>query len=237
MNIEGKNAIVTGAGSGLGAAISTALVQAGARVFGLARNEKALAAMQQSLGNTFVPVVMDICNEQAVHQWFAQQFASGYGADILINNAGVGAFAPIDELPSAQWHQIINTNLNGLYYLSSVVAHAMKANGVKGHIINIGSIIGKVGRAESTAYSSSKFAVQGFSESLMLELRPFGIKVSCVNPGSIETAFFNNSNISTHSNMLQPEDIAQSIIHLLQTPDNMLISEMLIRPLNPNAPE
>lgn len=237
MNIEGKNAIVTGAGSGLGAAISTALVQAGARVFGLARNEKALAAMQQSLGNTFVPVVMDISKEEVVHQWFAQQFASGLCADILINNAGVGAFAPIDELPSAQWHQIINTNLNGLYYLSSVVAHAMKINGVKGHIINIGSIIGKVGRAESTAYSSSKFAVQGFSESLMLELRPFGIKVSCVNPGSIETAFFNNSNISTHSNMLQPEDIAQSIIHLLQTPDNMLISEMLIRPLNPNAPE
>lgn len=97
--------------------------------------------------------------------------------------------------------------------------------------------MGTVTRSEGAAYSATKFGIRGFSESLFKELRSDNIKVTCVNPGSIDTHFFETSGIESHRNMLQPKDIADTIIHILQTPENMLINEITLRPLNPGKPK
>lgn len=237
MNLNNKTAIVTGASSGLGAAISEALIQSGAKVYGLARNENKLQSLKDKLGERFISVVLDISNLEAVKGWIGETFSENTSPDILINNAGAGSFGKIDEMPLEEWLTMMNTNLNGMYYVTSQVAGLMKRKEEGSHIINIGSILGSTGRAESAAYCATKFGIQGFSDALFKELRFFNIKVTCFNPGSIDTHFFKSSGIQAHHNMLQPQDLATTLIHILQSPDNMLISDITIRPLNPKIPQ
>ncbi len=237
MNIQNKTAIVTGASSGFGAAISEALIQSGAMVYGLARNVKKLESLKDKLGEGFIPIFLDISNLEAVKSWISETFSEIKSPAILINNAGTGGFGKIDEMPSEEWLAMINTNLNGMYFMTSQVSGLMKKSDQGSHIINIGSILGNTGRAESAAYCATKFAIQGFSEALFMELRFFNIKVTCFNPGSIDTKFFESSGIDAHVNMLQPKDLAATLVHILQTPDNMLISELTVRPLNPKSPQ
>jgi len=237
MNLNNKTAIVTGASSGLGAAVSEVLIQSGTKVYGLARNAKKLDVLKKNLGENLVPVPLDIADNEAVKKWVGETFSNKNTPDILINNAGVGSFGKIDEISSEEWLTMINTNLNGMYYITSQVADLMKQKDEGSHIVNIGSILGSMGRAESAAYCTTKFGVQGFSEALFKELRFFNIKVTCFNPGSIDTHFFESSGIAPHKNMLQPKDLANTLVHILQTPDNMLINDITIRPLNPKKPE
>lgn len=236
MDLHNKTAIVTGASGGLGAAISATLIQNGTKVYGLSRSAQALESLQNRLGNQFIPIPLDISNYEAVKSWVSVTFSENNEPDILINNAGAGAFGKIDEMPTKEWAVMINTNLNGLYYITSQVASLMKKKKEGSHIINIGSILGSTGRAEGAAYCTTKYGVQGFSDALFKELRVFNIKVTCFNPGSIDTHFFESSGIAAHTNMLQPHDLANTIVHILQTPDNMLISDITIRPLNPKNP-
>lgn len=237
MDINKKTAIVTGASGGLGAAISKALIAAGATVFGLARSADALQKLQKDFGNKFIPVSLDITEEGAVKKWFVETFSEEKSLDILVNNAGAGSFGKIDEMPSEEWYKMINTNLNGMYCITAEAVRLMKPKKQSTHIVNIGSILGITTRAEGAAYSATKYGITGFSEALFKELREDNIKVTCLNPGSIDTNFFKSSGIKSHENMLQADDIAQTLLHILETPDNMLISEMTIRPLNPKAPE
>lgn len=237
MNLNKRTAIVTGASSGLGAVISETLIRNGATVYGLARNKETLNSLQTKFGDQFIPVCLDISDRDAVNKWINLTFSEKHRPDILINNAGVGSFGKIDEMPSEDWLAMINTNLNGMYYITSQVSRLMKSSKEGSHIINIGSILGSTGRAESAAYCATKYGVQGFSDALFKELRFFNIKVTCFNPGSIDTRFFESSGIASHKNMLQPQDLANTLIHILQTPDNMLISDITIRPLNPKNPE
>lgn len=237
MDINSKIAIVTGASSGLGAAISKALIKSGVTVYGIARNSEKLNFLKTNFGHTFIPVILDVSVASDVKKWINATFSEVNSPDILINNAGVGSFGKIDEMPSEEWYNMINTNLNGLYNITSEVVKLMKPKAGATHIVNIGSILGTTTRAEGAAYSATKFGVSGFSEALFKELRADNIKVTCLNPGSIETDFFKSSGITSHQNMLQADDVAATVIHLLQTPDNMLISEMTIRPLNPKTPE
>lgn len=237
MIISQKNAIVTGASRGLGAALASALTDKGAKVYGLARNATALKALQDKLGNMFLPVALDITDQHAIASWVEQTFSSQVAPDILINNAGAGYFSNIDALPLERWHQMINTNLSGTFYMTAKVVPLMKEKTDACHIINIGSILGKTTNSESAAYSATKFGLQGFSQALSKELRGHKIKVTCVNPGSIDTRFFEDSGIEPHQNMLQPNDIAALLMHILETPDNLLVDEMSLRPLIPNPPQ
>lgn len=231
MNIKDKIAIISGASSGLGKAITQLLVKKGVRVYGLARNEQKLNALKESLGKRFVPVSLDVAKEAMVRQWVRITFSDAHRPDILINNAGAGYLNTFAELSSKQWHTMVNTNLNGLFYLTSSVVPLMNKKDTSSHIINIGSILGKVATNKSAGYSATKFAVRGFSEALAKELRNDGIKVTCINPGSISTQFFTESGIEPHENMLRPTDIACLVVNVLETPDNMLIDELTLRPL------
>jgi len=236
MDIEGKIAVITGASSGLGASLADALITKGATVYGLARNADKLQAIENRLRENFIAVSIDITNQKDISSWVQDTFSNSHIPDILINNAGAGYFTKIDELSLERWHEMINTNLNGAFYITSSIVPFMKKNTNTSHIINIGSILGKTTRAESAAYSATKYGMQGFSEALFKELRAYKIKVTCVNPGSIDTAFFEDSGIQSHKNMLQPKDIAQLLIHILETPDNFLVDEITVRPLIPNPP-
>ena len=237
MEIDNKIAIVSGASSGLGAALAIALVAKGAKVYGLARNMEKLNAIQNKAGNNFIPVGIDITDQQGTISWVNNTFSDTHVPDILINNAGVGYFNNIDQLPLERWHAMINTNLNGMFYLTSSIVPLMKQSEKIRHILNIGSILGKTNRAKTAAYSATKYAVQGFSEALYKELSRHKIKVTCVNPGSIATHFFDDSGILSHPSYLQPEDIAALIVHIIETPDNFLVDEITFRPLIEHASE
>jgi len=237
MNLNSRIAVVTGASRGIGLAFATSLVNKGTRVYGLARNRDALEALRGSLGRYFIPACLDIRDRQDLKAWVDETFSDDHYPDILINNAGSGYFGKIDELPSEKWCEMMETNINGMYNLTSLLVPFMKRSKNGSHIINIGSILGKIGNANQSGYCTTKFAIQGFSEALFKELRHDNIKVTCINPGSIETDFFEDSGIKPHRYMLQPADIANTLIHILETPDNMLINDLTIRPLDPRPPD
>jgi NADP-dependent 3-hydroxy acid dehydrogenase YdfG len=189
--------------------------------------------MQSELDDQFIPIPLDVTELDEVEGWAHQTFGKNSAPDIIINNAGAGYFDKVDELSVEKWRRMIDTNLSGLFYLTRTIVPFMKRKETPSYIINIGSILGTLGNPKMSAYCATKFGTLGFSEALFKELRYDGIKVSCLNPGSIETDFFAESGIKKHSNMLQPKDIAETVVYMLQTPDNMLISDLTIRPLNP----
>ncbi len=238
MNITSKIAIVTGASRGIGTAFCKALVRKGAVVYGLARSEGRLNKIQETLGDAFIPVTMDITSHDDIEDWIGRTFEGDNKPDILINNAGLGRFGNIEDLSREDWHAMIETNLSGIFYMTRQVVPLMKQNNNTCHIVNIASIAGKIGTPRLSGYNASKFGVRGFSESLFKELRYDGIKVTSFCPGSIATEFFEDAEgVKTHSNMMQPDDVAKVLIDLLETPDNFLINDITMRPLNPKPPE
>jgi short-subunit dehydrogenase len=156
--------------------------------------------------------------------------------DILINNAGLGYFGNVEDLPVEQWEEMFGTNVNGMFYCTRQAVPAMKKAG-SGHIINIASTAALEGMPMVSGYCASKWAVKGFSESLWKELRDHKIKVTCVYPGSVKTDFFRNSeNIKAHDYMLMPDDVADMIVYALKTPENFHQVNLEVRPLQPKGP-
>lgn len=238
MNLDSKIAVVTGASSGIGKAFSKALIDKGATVYGLARSTDKLKAIQNDLGEQFKPVTLDITRHNDIEKWVQDTFADSHQPDVLINNAGLGRFGKVDELSLEDWETMINTNLSGIFYMTRQIVPLMKRNEATCHIINIASIAGKIGNPELSGYNASKYGVRGFSEALFKELRYDGIKVTCFYPGSIATEFFDKATDSgTHPNMMHPEDVANVLVNVLETPDNFLINDITMRPLNPKPPK
>ncbi|TVQ64571.1 MAG: SDR family NAD(P)-dependent oxidoreductase [Balneolaceae bacterium] len=237
MYLTGKIAIVTGASSGLGLSMCKKLIEKGTIVYGLARNKTALEKLREWAGDRFHPVILDITNSDAVTNWVDMKFHAGNIPDILINNAGIGYFGKVEDISLEQWDRMLQTNLSGIFYLTRKAVPLMKQSQNSSHIINIASVAGLVGNPQISGYNATKFGLRGFSEALFKELRYDNIKVSVIFPGSVATPFFDKTDIQSHKNMLQPEDVADTVIHLLETPDNFLISEITVRPLNPNAPD
>lgn len=238
MELTDKIVIVTGASSGLGKAFSERMIEKGASVYGLARNEKKLNELHETFGNRFQPITLDVSDHDTIEQWVDETFSDDHSPDVLINNAGLGLFGDVDELPIDEWHTMINTNLNGIFYMTRQIVPWMKQNENVCHIVNIASIAGKIGNPKMTGYNASKFGVRGFSESLFKEVRYDGIKVTCFFPGSVNTNFFDNAaGADTHENMMKAQDVAKSLTDVIETPDNFLINEVVMRPLNPKPPE
>jgi NADP-dependent 3-hydroxy acid dehydrogenase YdfG len=238
MNLKNKTAVITGASSGIGKAFSNALAERGANVFGLARRLSKLRDVHDELGDRFTPVKLDVTDHAAIEAWVSKTFKNDNLPDILVNNAGLATFGDVDQLSVSDWHTMMNTNLNGVFYMTRHIVPLMKKNPEICHIINISSIAGLLGNPQISGYNASKFAVRGFSEALFKELRYDGIKVSCMFPGSIATDFFETANAGdTHPNMMMPADVASTLVHLLETPDNYLINEVTLRPLNPKPPK
>ena len=231
MNLNNKIAIITGVSKGIGEALCTQLLVEGALVFGLGRNNYP----HSHTNFTFIPT--DVRNYSEVEAAFAIILSKVSNIDILINNAGLGYFGNVEDLPITQWHEMMETNIDAMFYCTKLTVPKMKANGI-GHIINIASTAGLEGMPMVSGYCATKWAVKGFSESLWRELREFKIKVTCVYPGSVKTDFFRNSpNIKPHDYMLMPTDIADMIVYALKTPDNFHQVNLEVRPLQPKGPK
>ena len=235
MDLHDKVAVVTGASRGLGRAFASALVGAGARVFGLARSEDDLQTIADALGDRFTPIPCDVTDQDAVDGAFEHVRKDGGRLDALVNNAGLGRFAAVDALDPEDWHVQVDTNLTGLFYCTRAAVPLMKKQHAKdgsvAHVVNVASVAGLVGNPDLSAYNATKFGVRGFSEATMKELRPHGIKVTCVYPGSVDTHFADEAGTSGNPHAMRPEDVAATVLHVLQTPEGYLISEVVMRPM------
>jgi NAD(P)-dependent dehydrogenase (short-subunit alcohol dehydrogenase family) len=239
MDLTDAVAVVTGASSGLGTHFSESLIDRGAVVYGLARSTDKLEAIQDDLGDAFRPISCDVRDEDQVASAFETVRDEGGRIDVLLNNAGLGQFGPVDDLPLEDWDVQMDTNLRGVFLCTREAVPTMREQneetGFGGHIVNIASIAGLLGNPNLTAYNASKFGLRGFSESLMKEVRDDGIRVTCLYPGSIETNFFDVAGVDMTDNPLQPEDVAATVLHVLESPANHLISEVVMRPLRPRG--
>lgn len=231
MELIGKTAVITGVSKGIGLALLHELIQKGCSVFGLGRN------MPELNNENFRFIETDVRDINSVNQAFRKLLQESSGKlDILINNAGLGYFGNVEELPPAHWDEMWQTNVNGTVYCTRQAVPVMKEKG-SGHIINIASTAALEGMPLVSGYCATKWAVRGFSESIWRELRDYKIKVTCVYPGSVKTDFFRNSeNIKPHDYMLMPEDVSSMIVRALETPDNFHQVNLEVRPLQPKGP-
>jgi NADP-dependent 3-hydroxy acid dehydrogenase YdfG len=227
--MKGKKVIVTGSSSGIGLETVLALLKKGAKVAGWSRSAAQIDHKNHCHFKT------DISDFKSVSASYRQTIDTYGTVDILINNAGIGYASVFEDLDMSQWHRMFDVNVHGMYYCTKMVVPEMKSKGY-GHIVNIGSIAGTTAVKNMVGYASSKHAVTGMSHSLFMELRNYGIKVSCIYPGSVKTHFFDEiEDIEPHDNMMQAADIANTIIHVLESPSNYHYVDVEVRPLKPKG--
>jgi NAD(P)-dependent dehydrogenase (short-subunit alcohol dehydrogenase family) len=234
MSLHNKVAIVTGGTRGIGFAIARSLRQQGAAVAITGTDEGRVAAAAQELraGDGHVlGVRADVRRHEDVQALFERVAASFGGVDILINNAGVGAFRPVADMSVEEWHRTIETNLTGVFYCCHAALPVMKQRG-GGWIINISSLASKNAFVNGAAYCASKSALNAFSEALMQEVRYDGVRVAYVLPGSVNTGFGGLANTKSEW-ALQPDDVAEVVLDLLAHPTRSLPSRVEIRPAQP----
>jgi 3-oxoacyl-[acyl-carrier protein] reductase len=232
--LTGKVAIVTGATRGIGRAIAEALARAGCNVVIAARHDKDCQTVAQLIsglgGGQALGVAADVRRNEDCERIVAAAVENFGGLHILINNAGIGGFSPVDQMDVAHWDRVIATNLNSLFYCTHAALPALKRGG--GWVINIGSLAGKNAFPGGAAYNASKFGLIGFSEALMQEVRHNDIRVSYIMPGSVATDFEGSTQWAADW-MIQPQDIAQIVLDLLAMPARTLPSRVEVRPSKP----
>jgi short-subunit dehydrogenase len=217
-------AVITGASRGIGRATSLRLA-ADYEIVAIARSDDELESLAQEIeasGGVCRPRVVDVTDPGAVRAALA-----GIDAQVLVNNAGAGTTKPFVQLTRDEWMRMVDVNFNALFDVTQALVGPMIERR-SGHIIFIGSISGRSAYPGGTCYAATKHAVMGFSESLMLELREFGVKVSIVNPGSVATHFSARSDSSW---MLAADDVANAVADVLNTPPNVLIHRVEVRTL------
>jgi len=230
MNLKNKVAIVTGSSKGIGLATVQILLNNDVKVAGWSRSKTEINHPN------FQNFQVDIKDIDSVENAYKQTI-SYFGNDIhiLINNAGLGFSALFEDLKVEQWHQLFDTNVNGIFYTTRLVLPQMKMI-KEGHIINISSIAGNTGIETLSAYCATKFAVRGLSQALYKEVRSYGVKVTCIYPGSVQTNFFDEiESIDANKSMMQPEDIASTILHCLASSPNYHHVDIEVRPLQPKG--
>jgi len=235
MLLQDKIAVVTGGSKGIGYAVAEALLAEGASVVICARKQSELDAAVGRLSNNgkVVGVVADVRDEDQVRAALGKCVSEFGGVDLVINNAGIGYFGKtVEELTSDEFRQTLETNLFGVFYFCHHAIPLMKKRG-GGYIINISSLAGQNPHPKMAAYNASKFALNGFSEALMQEVRQDGIKVTYICPGSVNTDFGGDEASPEKSWQLQPPDIADAILFLLRCDDRALPSKIEIRPSKP----
>lgn len=190
MSLSGKKVLITGASSGIGAAIAEALADAGCQVWGTTRNLDKVASLPEPLRRKVKFLAMDVNDDHSVRAGVDRFLAEAGGIDVLINNAGFGVFGPLEEFPLAKAKAIFETNYFGALRLIQALVPVMREQR-NGLIINITSLAARFVIPFQVHYSATKFALSALTEGLRQELRPFGVKVVAVEPGDIKTNFNN----------------------------------------------
>jgi len=236
--LNNKKAIITGGGRGLGKATAIAFAKEGIDIAITGRNEAVLKETVAEIAKHGVKAtyaVFDICDYEAVKTGIQKLITELGTVDILVNNAGIAAFGTFNEMPVEQWSKILQTNVMGMYYVTKeVLPHLIEKN--VGDIINISSTAGLNGNATTSAYSASKFAVIGLSESLMKEVRKNNIRVITLTPSTIASDMSIELGIAskdTEDRVLQPDDFAELIVAGLQLPRRAMLKSAALWSTNP----
>ncbi|WP_233898747.1 3-ketoacyl-ACP reductase [Tenacibaculum piscium] len=236
-DLTNKKAIITGGSRGLGKATAIAFAQKGIHVAITGRNEKRLqetVAELKSYGIDAIYTVFDVGNYEQVQKGIKEIIDTFKTVDILVNNAGIAAFGTFNEMKVSDWSQIIQTNLMGMYYVTKeVLPYLIEKN--QGDIINIASTAGLSGNATTSAYSASKFAVIGMSESLMKEVRKNNIRVCTLTPSTIASDMSLELGITDGNpeKVLQPDDFAELIVAGLMLPRRAMLKGASLWSTNP----
>lgn len=224
---------ITGGSKGIGKGIASYLLQKGYRVAISSRKREAAEQAAAELGQSdrILPLQSDVRRLTDEQQAVATILEKWGKLDVLVANAGVGHFAPIEQMTPELWYETIDTNLTGVYHSVKAAVEAIKQ--AKGYIFTIASLAGTNFMPQGTAYNASKFAVVGFTQALMLDLRQYDVRVTTIMPGSVASYFNNHIPSEADSWKIQPEDIGELIYDLLQMHPRALPSKIEIRPTKP----
>ena len=231
-SLDGKVALVTGAGRGIGKAVSCSLAKAGCRVVLAARTREQIEAVQKEIlsqGGDALAVPADLTVDEDIQRLVEESQVKWGAVDILINNAGWGKRAPVVSASLTDWDQTFRLNLRAPMVLAKALLPSMIVKR-EGAVINIGSVSGKTGEANGAAYSASKFGLIGFTQSLYEEVREHGIKVAVILPGFVDTPLIPPNRQLDRSRMIQADDIARTILFVLTSPATCCPVEITVRP-------
>lgn len=228
-------AIITGASAGIGRSIAAAYAAEGAQVVLAARNKEKLAeaaAALQAAGGTALAVATDVTSESDVANLFRQAGGTFGRVDVLVNNAGVSASAPTDELSLGEWRNVIDVNLTGAFLCSREALRVMKPQR-RGRIINIGSVSARVPRKNSAAYAASKFGLEGLTRSLALDAREFGIAVSILHPGNTASELWRGrEEVAQREGVMAAEELARAAVLMAALPPEINFLEGILLPVS-----
>ncbi len=236
-DLKNKKALITGAGKGIGKAVAIALAKEGVNVILMARTQSDLdevAKEVNALGVKSLTLIADVADINSVNTAVERALGEFKTIDILVNNAGVAAFGKFLELEPVAWENIIKVNLMGTYYVTRAVLPNMIERQT-GDIINISSTAGLAGNALTSAYSASKFAVLGLTDSLMQEVRKHNIRVTALTPSTVATNMAKELNLTDGNpdKVMQSEDMAELIIAQLKLNRRVFIKNSSIWSTNP----
>jgi 3-oxoacyl-[acyl-carrier protein] reductase len=232
VNLEGQVALVTGGSRGIGRVISQALSAAGAHVVIAARTENQVKKTAEEItlaGGRASARAVDLSREQDVITLFADLRQNLGRLGILINNAGIGSFGPLKDFPVAEFDRLMATNLRAAFLCCQQALQIMVPQR-QGYIINISSVVGFKGYLNQAAYTATKHGLMGLTKTLAGEAQEYGIRVSAISPGGVDTGMAGDARPDLdRSILLQPEDIARTVLFLLSLPERAAIDHIYIR--------
>lgn len=226
-------AIITGASSGLGAGTAAVFARAGWDVAIAARSADRLQRVADDLSDATgiaLPIRTDVADPDAVDAMVAQTLEEFGQIDVLVNSAAIEHPGTIEELTVQQWRQVVDINLNGVFYATKAVFGAMRRQG-SGYIVNVSSVAGLRGFANTSSYCATKFALTGLTQALTREGAPHGIRASLVYPGGMDTNWHDTS----HPEFLKPEEVGEFFLHLVTRPAGFVLNEVIATPIGEQA--
>jgi NAD(P)-dependent dehydrogenase (short-subunit alcohol dehydrogenase family) len=233
-DLNNKVAYITGGSRGIGLGVAEVLLKEGMRVAISGRTPETLLAAAGTLkaDDKLLTIQSDVSLPDDERSAVKQILDKWGQLDLVVANAGLGYFAPVDELSEEQWHQMINTNLNGVFHTLKASVEALKSS--RGYYITIASLAGTNFFSSGSGYNATKFGVVGFTQAAMLDLRPYDIKVTTIMPGSVASYFNENTPSGKDNWKIQPEDIGELVVDLLKMNPRTLPSKIEVRPTRPD---
>lgn len=234
-NLTDKIALITGGSKGIGYGVAQALANSGVKVAITGRNKEGIEKAAQELSENTGSEVLGIQADVRVFEELQKaviKIKDQWGAiDVVIANAGVGHYSPIDETTLEDWQKTIDTNLTGVFHTVKASVEELKKS--KGYLITISSLAGTNFFPKGAAYNASKFGLTGFTQAVMLDLRHYGVKVSTIMPGSVATYFNDHTPSEADNWKIQKEDLGQMVVDLLRMNPRTLPSKIEVRPTQP----
>lgn len=234
MDLNEKVAYITGGSKGIGYGTAAVLLKAGMKVAISGRNLKETQKAAESLGSSdkIIGLQSDVCNPEDEKAAILEVINRFGRLDLVLANAGVGIFEPVDQLSVEEWNRMIQTNLSGVFHTLKASVEELKKS--EGYYITLASLAGTNFFENGAGYNASKFGVVGFTQAVMLDLRKYNIKVSTIMPGSVATYFNNHVPNNKDGWKIQPEDIGQLVLDLLKMNPRTLPSKIEVRPSRPD---